>query len=255
MNSVWPKKFPPLTERQSQIRDDFMKHWHEVLPRKYGVLENFNHNYPIRYAPRSFVRTLEIGAGLGEHLAYEQLTAKQEENYWALELRECMSVEIRRRFPRVHTVTADCQERLSFDDGFFDRIVAIHVLEHLPNLPAAVAELHRVCDQGGTFSVVIPCEGGLAYGLARRISAQRIFERRYGESYRWFIEREHVNRPAEILQVLGEYFTVTHRRFFPLRIPAVFCNLVIGLTLRPRALGRNAAASEPVTISNPDVAA
>ena len=255
MNTVWPKTFPPLTERQSQIRDDFMKHWHEVLPRKYGVLESFNHNYPIRYAPRRFVRTLEIGAGLGEHLAYEQLTAEQEENYWALELRECMSVEICRRFPRVHTVTADCQERLSFGDGFFDRMLAIHVLEHLPNLPAAVAELHRVCDKFGTLSVVIPCEGGLAYGFARRISAQRIFERRYGESYRWFIEREHVNRPAEILHVLGEYFTVTQRRFFPWRFPAVFCNLVIGLTLRPRAIRRNATSGESAALSYPDTAA
>ena len=44
--------------------------------------------------------------------------------------------------------------------------------------------------------VVIPCEGGLAYSLARRISAQRIFEKRYGMSYRFFIESEHINVPA-----------------------------------------------------------
>ena len=48
--------------------------------------------------------------------------------------------------------------------------------------------------------VVIPCEGGLAYSLARRVSAQRIFEKRYGMSYRFFIESEHINVPREIMR-------------------------------------------------------
>jgi hypothetical protein len=81
---------------------------------------------------------------------------------------------------------------------------------------------------------VIPCEGGLAYSLARKISAQRIFEKRYKQSYRWFIDREHINRPQEILEELSPYFEVTHRSFFPLKLPLVFSNLCIGLTLRPK---------------------
>jgi SAM-dependent methyltransferase len=231
----WPKTFPPLSPEQERIRDDFMKHWHEVLPRKFGVIDRFNHGYCVRHAPPEFTRTLEVGAGIGEHIEYETLTPEQERNYYALELRENMSAEIRRRFPRVRTITADCQQRLPFADGFFDRVLAIHVLEHLPNLPAAVRELYRVCDKRrGVLGVVIPCEGGMAYTLARRVSAQRIFEKRYNQPYKWFIEREHVNRPSEILGQLRPYFTVSQRTFYPLRIPAVFCNLVIGLTLQPR---------------------
>jgi SAM-dependent methyltransferase len=231
----WPKTFPPLTAAQERIRDDFMKYWHEVLPKRYGRIERFNHRYPVRYGPAEFVRTLEIGAGIGAHLEHERLTAEQAANYYALELRQSMSAEIRRRFPMVQTITADCQRHLPFPDDFFDRVLAIHVLEHLPDLPSAVREIWRVCHKtSGVFSVVIPCEGGFAYTLARRISAQRLFEKRYGQPYRWFIEREHVNRPAEILEELRPYFQVSHRSFFPLRIPAVFCNLVIGMTLRPR---------------------
>jgi SAM-dependent methyltransferase len=233
--SKWPKTFPPLSPEQEAIRDDFMKYWHEVLPRRYGAIERFNHGYSVRTAPADFLRTLEIGAGLGEHLEWERLTSEQERNYWALELRENMSSEIRRRFPRVQTVTGDCQQRLPFAEGHFDRVLAVHVLEHLPDLPAAVREVYRLCDKDrGVFSVVIPCEGGLAYSLARRISAQRIFQKRYGQPYKWFIEREHINRPHEILAELRPYFRVVSRRFFPLRVPAVFCNLVIGLTLQPR---------------------
>lgn len=236
MPTKWPKTFPPLTPEQQQISDDFMKHWHEVLPNKFGVIDRFNHSYPVRNAPRDFVRTLEIGAGIGEHLKYETLTPQQEAEYHALELRENMSAAIRERFPRVQTVTGDCQARLPHADGYFDRILAIHVLEHLPDLPAAVREMYRLCDkERGVFSIVIPCEGSLAYTLARRVSAQRIFERRYKQPYKWFIEREHVNRPHEILEELNPYFEVSHRRFFPFRfVPATFCNLVIGLTLTPR---------------------
>src|SRR5262249_42627411 len=146
------------------------------------------------------------------------------------------SAAIRQRFPRVQTITGDCQARLDFPDGYFDRILAIHVLEHLPDLPSAVREMYRLCDkERGVLSIVIPCEGGMAYALARKLSAQRIFERRYRQPYRWFIEREHVNRPYEIAAELAPYFEVTRRAFYPLRVPAVFCNLVIGMTLVPRA--------------------
>jgi hypothetical protein len=70
--------------------------------------------------------------------------------------------------------------------------------------------------------------------MARRISAQRIFEKRYHQSYDWFIQREHINRPAEILRELSAYFDVAHRAFFPLKAPWVWCNLCVGLTLKPK---------------------
>ena len=233
--SKWPKTFPPLTPEQKRISDDFMQYWHEVLPKKFGLIEKFNHGYPVRHAPANFRRTLEIGAGLGEHLVFEKLTPEQEANYHAVELRQNMTDALQARFPRIKAVTGDCQQRLDFPDGYFDRILAVHVLEHLPNLPAAIREMHRLCaKQTGTFTVVIPCEGSPAYTLARRISAQRIFEKRYNQSYKWFIEREHINRPHEILEELRPWFTIQQRSFFPLPIPAVAANLVIGFTLRPK---------------------
>jgi SAM-dependent methyltransferase len=231
----WPKTFPPLTAEQERIRDDFMHAWHEELPKKYGVIERFNHGYVVKHAPREFVHTLEIGAGIGEHLAYEQLTEEQRRNYIAVELRAQMANEIAKRHPAVQVRVADCQQRLEFADGHFDRVLAVHVLEHLPDLPAALREIHRVCNkQRGRFQVVIPTEGGFAYSLARRISAQRFFERRYKMPYRWLIEREHINVPAEIFDELARLFTIEHRSYFPLRVPSVNLNLAIGLTLRPR---------------------
>ena len=232
----WPKILPPLTPEQKQRSDEFMKLWHEVLPRRYGLLERFNHQFPVRHSPPGFVTTLEIGAGLGEHLQYERLTPEQERNYYCNEFRPNMAEEIRRRFPRVQTVVGDCQQRLDFADGYFDRVIAVHVLEHLPNLPAAIREAHRLLNPvRGRLLVVIPTEGTPAYSLARRISAQRVWNRRFGGGYEEFYRREHINLPAEILAELDPYFTIAARRFFPLPfLPMIFCNLCIGLALRPR---------------------
>ncbi|WP_119419033.1 class I SAM-dependent methyltransferase [Desertibaculum subflavum] len=228
----WPKRIPPLTEEQQRIRDEFMYVWHEQHLTRFTLIERFNHGYPARQRRRlpAQIRTLEIGAGLGEHLEYEPA----EPGYHAVELRPEMAAKIQQRFPQVQVVSADCQEHLPFDDGYFDRVLAIHVLEHLPNLPAALREAHRVLKPGGQFCVVIPCEGGLAYTIARNISARRVFERRFRMPYDWCISSEHINVPAEILAEADPLFEMRHRSFFPLLLPAIWMNLCIGITFAPR---------------------
>ena len=234
----WPKVLPPLTPEQQRINDDFMQRWHvELAARKrYGLIENFNHKFPVRHTHPGFKTTLEIGAGIGGHLHYEKLTPEQEASYYCNEYRENMAAEIKRLHPRVQTIVGDCQQRLDFPDGFFDRYLAVHVLEHLSNLPATIREAWRLLNkERGQLLVVIPCEGSAAYTLARRISAQRIFEKTYGMSYDVFIKREHINLPHEILAELDPWFTIEARSFFPLPfLPFLFNNLVIGLSLVPR---------------------
>lgn len=226
--SKFPKVLPDLTAEQKWINDDFVNYWHQVLPQRYGVVEKFNHGYPLRSCSAQTRRTLEIGAGRGEHAHYENLVAQE---YTALELRSEMAIAIQEAHPTIKVVVGDCQQRIDVPDGYFDRVLAIHVLEHLPDLPSALDEIQRVLSPSGVFSVVIPCEGGFAYSLARKISAQRIFERRYKQSYQWFISREHINQPHEIIPELRSRFSITHRQFFPLHIPLIPLNLCIGLTL------------------------
>ena len=234
-SAKWPKILPPLTSEQARINDEFLKIWLEVLPRRYGVVERFNHGFPVRHSPAHFLTTLEIGAGLGEHIRHERLTPEQEENYWALEMRQNMAEVIRRTFPRIRVIVGDCQTRLDLPAGHFDRIIAVHVLEHLPNLPAAVREVHRLLDKpAGRFLAVIPTEGSPAYTLARKISAERVYRKRFGGDYSWVYKREHINLVPEIMEELEPWFEVESRRFFPLRVPFAWCNLCIGLVLRPR---------------------
>src|SRR3982750_1579100 len=77
----WPKFVPPLTPAQQEVSNDFMKYWHKLLPRHFSVVERFNHGYPVWHAPARFRTTLEIGAGLGEHILHEPLSDEQMRNY------------------------------------------------------------------------------------------------------------------------------------------------------------------------------
>ena len=195
-----------------------------VKSARFGWVNRFDHSFPVRSASPD-LRTLEIGAGTGTHVQFEP-----DGEYVALEASDQLAAQIVLR-DRLSVVVADCEQRLPWEDNFFDRVLAIHVLEHLYNLPAALQEVSRVLRPGGTFCVVIPCEGGGLYTLGRRFTTKRIFEKRYKVPYEWMIQQEHCNTAREILDELDRHFRVRSRRFFPLRAHAIDLNLVIGLEL------------------------
>ncbi len=226
---TWPKQLPELTEEQERIREDFYKVWLETLPRKYKMLERFDHRYPARRAQPG-ERTLEIGIGMGTQLEWEDLDSQE---YVGIDIRDDLMDRLRERFPDVETHVADVQESLPFEDSSFDRINAVHCLEHMPNLPAALREIHRVLKPDGRLVVVIPCEQGLMHRFARQISSRPLFERTYGTSYDWFVATEHCNVPWEIEHELRRLFRVGRRTWFPFLLPSVNLNLAIGLTCTP----------------------
>lgn len=205
-------------------------HLHAVQEKWYGFVEKFNHGYPLRSFSPGF-RTLEIGAGIGAHLAYEDLSAQE---YHAIELLPELAAQIKRKYPDVRVVTGDAQKELPYPGSHFDRALAVHVLEHFPDLPAALGEIHRVLKPDGVFSIVIPCEGGLATRMARAISARPHFEKKYGQNYDWFIQSQHINMPNEIEEELTSLFVVKHRSWYPMLLPSVQLNLFIGMTLTPK---------------------
>ena len=87
-------------------------------------------------------------------------------------------------------------------------------------------------NENGLLQVVIPCEGSIAYSLARKISAERIFKKKYNTSYEWFIKSEHLNLPYEIFDELKKRFKIIKKFYFPFPIPFEFCNLCIGINLK-----------------------
>ncbi len=228
MTGIWPKVPPELTQAQLDAREQYMKLWHEQLPLKYGFVEAFNHGFPSRLPHRSGSRTLEVGAGLGSHLRYERL---DDQEYYCLEYREEFCREISKSLPVERVFCGSIEARTPWDDGFFDRIVAIHVLEHLRDLPRALEEVNRLLKADGFFDIVIPCEGGFAHTFARRISAQRLFEKTFGMDFEPIHKNEHVNSFKEIDMLLAQQFRVRRSSYFPLRIPLSSVNIAVGFRL------------------------
>jgi ubiquinone/menaquinone biosynthesis C-methylase UbiE len=146
-----------------------------------------------------------------------------------------MANQIRKKFPDVKVIVGDCQKKIDAPDSFFDRILAIHVLEHLPDLPACLKEIDRILKiDSGIFIVVIPCEGTLFYNFSRNLTSRRIFERRYNTKYDWLMEAEHINKPDEIIEELGNLFKINKITYFPFYFPSQQINLCIGLVLSKR---------------------
>lgn len=227
----FPKKIKKLSKKRKIISDSFMKLWHQEL-KKFSIIENFNHNYVAKsnILSKKKIKTLEIGAGIGNHLRYEK---RLNQDYYCIEIRHNMIKEIQKNFPNVKCIKGDIQKRSNFVNNYFDKIHAIHVLEHLPNLPRCINEVYRLIKPSGIFQIVIPCDPGFLYSIARKISAERIFKKKFKMDYKWFIEREHINTPEEILFLIKDKFKIIHKKYFPFLIPSINFNLCLGLTLMP----------------------
>lgn len=225
---LWPKQRPILTQTQTDIMEDWESMFLRELPSRYEAVAYFNHHYPQR-TRKEDMRTLEIGAGTGTHIDIEKPSDTEE--YVAIELRDNLAADIREKYPHVRLIVGDCQEPFDIEDRYFDRVLAIHVLEHLDNLPATLAEVARVMKADGTFSVVIPCEGGAAYRIGRYLTSQRRFEKRYKVPYKWMIEYDHINNAREVMQALEERFKIVNCRYYPSWVPSIDLNLLIGITL------------------------
>lgn len=70
-----------------------------------------------------------------------------------------------------------CAESMPFPTGTFDLVVALDLIEHLPDEMPALAEIRRVCKPGGYFYVTVPAYQSLwsrhdeALGHYRRYTA------------------------------------------------------------------------------------
>ena len=229
----FPKNIPEISIEDRNIFDDFMKVWHQELStkKKFNLIENFNHNYCAKSnflsKYKKKINTLELGCGIGTHIKYENLKTQ---NYFVADIRSNMLKEIKKRNSEVNIIECDIQKKMNFESKYFDRIHAIHVLEHLPNLPACIDEVDRLLDDNGIFQIVIPCDPGFFYEICRKFSAKRIFEKKYKKNYDIFIKREHINTPEEIIGLINEKFKLKERKFFPFKLPIINFNLCIGAT-------------------------
>ena len=100
---------------------------------------------------QSHMRLLDLGCG-GGHFVFE---AQKRFDCTGIEASTIGLEECRKRVPTATFLEMDI-EHMSFGDESFDIITSIGTLEHVVNIPAAVAECFRVLFPGGLFYVYAP---------------------------------------------------------------------------------------------------
>src|ERR1051325_8968444 len=116
-SGAWPKTLPVLTPEQIHAKEEFMKGWHEILENRYQIVEHFNHGWPSQLEHPSGSKTLEIGAGLGGHLPYENL---KDQDYYCLELRSVFCERLAQKIGKERVICADIQKGVALPDKTFD---------------------------------------------------------------------------------------------------------------------------------------
>jgi ubiquinone/menaquinone biosynthesis C-methylase UbiE len=102
--------------------------------------------------PRQYARSLEIGSGTGYftlNLLLAGLIGQATCSDISPGMLETLQANAERLGLEVNTAPADA-ERLPFADASFDLVLGHAVLHHIPDLPQAFTEFHRVLAPGGT---------------------------------------------------------------------------------------------------------
>ena len=172
-----------------------------------------------------FPTVVEVGAGTGEHLPHVR---HDFDRYFLTDLNPTRLADARADLPATLAerviVTSEDATRLSFADASADRLIACHILEHLPDPHAVLREWHRVVRPGGVLSILLPCDPGLLWRTGRALGPRAAAERA-GIEYDYWMAREHVNGIGNLVTLIRYYFDQVQETWFPTHMPSVDLNL------------------------------
>lgn len=190
-----------------------------VMRKSHALLENeFGRE-------RNFKRVLEIGAGTGEHASFVMhdfeeyiLTDHDKKTLDIAEKKLAAANNGAFKF-EVHSGS-----EFNYGDNSFDRVIAVHVLEHIYQPHIAIKEWRRVVKNGGTLSVLIPTDPGVMWRLGRHLGPRKNAMAQ-GIAYDYVMAREHVNSCNNLIALLRYYFPNSKESWWPLPIPSIDLNL------------------------------
>lgn len=174
---------------------------------------------------KHFPEVLEVGSGGGHHISFvrhsfDRYVLSDLNADYLRHLTEKVAVG---RKGKVEVASQDAT-RLSYPDSSFDRVIATHVLEHLPKPHAVLKEWTRVLRPGGTLSLVLPSDPGLAWRVGRCFGP-RAAARKVGYEYDYWMAREHINSIGNLVSFVRYYFPQRSERWSPFGVPLTDINL------------------------------
>lgn len=192
---------------------------HKIIERKFSGGQHFS-------------RVAEVGAGTGQHL---QFVRHQFDEYLMTDFSIDMlrQVDFSDSSGHAHKVKVSREDAtsLSFPDQSIDRLIATHVLEHLPEPHLVLREWNRVVRPGGWISVVLPCDPGVLWRLGRTMGPRRRATR-MGIAYDYVMAREHINSITNLVALVRHYFEDVEEIWSPMGLPVSDLNLFYACHIR-----------------------
>lgn len=177
-----------------------------------------------------FPTVVEVGAGSGQHLSavrhrFERyhITDRSDQFLQQIDLPDHLRDKV--------ILNKEDATALSFADASVDRLVACHVLEHLPEPHQVLREWVRVLRPGGVLSIVLPCDPGLLWRLGRHLGPRKNAEAA-GIPYDYWMSREHINSITNLSALLNYYFDQPKANWWPTRLPSVDLNLIYAVNIQ-----------------------
>jgi len=173
---------------------------------------------------KHFSQVLEVGAGTGIHINYVNHSF---DKYIMTDLNPPLMDQIllnnTKHGDKISTSVEDAT-KLSYADNSFDRVIAAHVLEHLPKPHEVLQEWARVLKPGGVLTLVLPCDPGVLWRIGRYAFARQNFLNA-GIQYDYWMAREHVNPINNLVSFTRHFFPQVKEKWLPFGIKSIDANL------------------------------
>ena len=161
--------------------------------------------------PEQNRNVFEVGGGAMPHFAWmdvsktEDLTISDD-----LGAHQKPLSELKLKVPpsvRLHLHDFTQDPNFSKLNGNFSRILASHVLEHIPDPEGAIRLWASLLSSEGLMSIAIPCDPGWLCRFGQIYSHKTNHPKLTFAEYDLLLSREHVNSTQRLLKILRYYFS------------------------------------------------
>jgi phosphatidylethanolamine/phosphatidyl-N-methylethanolamine N-methyltransferase len=171
-------------------------------------------------------RIIEVGAGSGHHFPYVK---RNFSTYMMTDgSQDMLSISKEKYVKEINSGIVQVEQQdathLSYETASFDRLIATHVLEHLPNPVQVLEEWNRVVRPGGLISIVLPCDPGLLWRFGRNFGPRRN-AKKLGMAYDYLQAVEHINSIFSLVVFIRHHFEYLTESWYPIRFPMPDLNL------------------------------
>jgi hypothetical protein len=208
---TYPRQRPTLPAAWEKIYTDTYKSSREgktLLYRLTQQLESWMHR-KVCATSSAKSTVLELGAGTLNHVQYEHPDT---------------SYDVVEPFHELYVSQPAVSRICHFYDDIvqvppsnrYGRIISVAVLEHIANLPQAVARSGLLLSPNGKFCAGIPSEGGFLWGFSWRATVGIVARAKLGLDYGDLMRHEHLSTAPEIIGVVRYFFRQCRVSYFPL---------------------------------------